>query len=551
MSQQLRVGSRQGRAVLAATVIGSGMVFLDGTIANVAVKHIGQDFHAGFTALQWVLNAYTLTLASLILLGGSLGDRLGRRRIFLLGVTWFALASLACAVAPNEQVLIAARAVQGIGGALLTPGSLAIISASFVVEDRAKAVGAWSGLSGVSTALGPLLGGWLVQDYSWRWAFAINVPLAAVVLVLGVRHMPESRSTHRYPHLDVIGTVLIAAALAALTYGTTRAGTSGWSATAIGITAVGVLLAVLFVLVERIKPDPLVPLGLFRDRTFNGTNLMTLLTYAALSAFLFLFVLNLQVSAGYGALAAGLSTLPLTVLMLLLSARSGALASRIGPRVQLIAGPLLAAVGLLLTLRIDSTHHSYLPYVLPGVLVFGLGLTTLVAPLTATVMSSAPSDDVGVASGVNNAISRAGGLLAVAVLPPLAGLHGEAYREVSVMVHGYRVVTLCCVGLLVLAALVITLTVSAGRSKGLEPVDENATDSNILKRIHELVAEEKHLRAGGHGLAGADRQRLQKLETELDQAWDLLRQRRAREETGDNPNTAKERSVNEVEGYLQ
>jgi EmrB/QacA subfamily drug resistance transporter len=442
------------------------MVFLDGTIANVAAKHIGQDFHASFTALQWVLNAYTLTLASLILLGGSLGDRLGRKRIFVLGVVWFAVASLACAVAPNEQVLIAARAVQGIGGALLTPGSLAIISATFVAEDRAKAVGAWSGLAGVSTAIGPLLGGWLVQDYSWRWAFAINVPLAVVVVALALRHMPETRSAHFTARLDVIGTVLIAAALCALTYGTSLAGTSGWSLAASGTTALGVVLSLVFVAVERIKPDPLVPLALFRVRTFNGTNLMTFLTYAALSAFLFLFVLNLQVSAGYGALTAGLATLPVTLFMLLLSARSGALAARIGPRIQLTIGPLLAAAGLLLTLRIDQSHHGYVIDVLPGVIVFGLGLTTLVAPLTATVMASAPSDDVGIASGVNNAISRAGGLLAVAVLPPLAGLHGEAYRQVPLMVHGYRVVALCCVGLLVLAAAVVALTVRNPELKG-------------------------------------------------------------------------------------
>ncbi|MEO8888017.1 MAG: MFS transporter, partial [Jatrophihabitantaceae bacterium] len=289
---------------------------------------------------------------------------------------------------------------------------------------------------------------------------------AAAVLVLGVRHMPETRSSHSPPRLDVVGTLLIAASLAALTFGTSRAGTSGWSGLALGTTVAGVLVGLVFVLVERIKPDPLVPLGLFSYRTFVGTNVMTLLTYAALSAFLFLFVLNLQVSAGYGAFAAGPATLPLTFFMLLLSARSGALAARIGPRLQLTVGPLLAAAGLLLTLRIDEHHHNYLLDVLPGVIVFALGMTTLVAPLTASVMSSAPSDDVGVASGVNNAISRAGGLLAVAVLPPLAGLHGEAYRHVAVMVHGYRVVTLCCVGLLVLAAVVILLTVSPSKSEG-------------------------------------------------------------------------------------
>jgi EmrB/QacA subfamily drug resistance transporter len=453
------MGTAPGRGALAATVIGSGMAFLDGTIVNVAAEHIGAQFHAGFDALQWVLNGYLLTLASLILLGGALGDRFGRRRIFLLGVVWFAAASLVCALAPNVQTLIAARAVQGIGGALMTPGSLAIISAGFAAEDRAKAVGAWSGLSGVSTALGPLLGGWLVEDFSWRWAFAINLPLAAAVLVLGLRFVPETRAARTPPRPDATGTGLVILALAALTFGTTHAGTDGWTATTVGTTAAGGVLLGAFVLAERRTRDPLVPLRLFGDRTFSGTNAMTLLTYAALGTVMFVLVLHLQVSAGYGALAAGLATLPVTIVMLLLSARSGALATRIGPRVQLIGGPLLGAGGLLLLLRVDATHHAYLADVFPGVLLFGFGLTALVAPLTATVMSSAPAEEVGIASGVNNAIARAGSLLAIAVLPPLAGLHGEAYREVAVMVHGYQVVTLCCAGLLVAAAGVVALTV--------------------------------------------------------------------------------------------
>jgi EmrB/QacA subfamily drug resistance transporter len=435
------------------------MVFLDGTIVNVAAKHIGQDLHAGFTTLQWVLNGYTLALASLILLGGSLGDRLGRRRIFLLGVVWFAAASLACALAPTPALLVAARAVQGVGGALLTPGSLAIISASFVPEQRAAAVGAWSGLTGVATALGPILGGWLVEYYSWRWAFVINLPLAAVVLLLGARCIPETRDPGAARSLDVPGTLLVAAALGLLTFGTTRAGNTGWTAVPVTTTVVAGVLAAAFVLVERRKREPLVPPSLFANRTFTGTNVMTLLTYAALAAVLFVLVLHLQVSAGYGALAAGAATLPITVLMLLLSARSGALGARIGPRLPLIVGPLLAAAGLVLTLRIDTRHGDYLRDVLPGVLLFGLGLVALVAPLTATVMSSVPGRHVGLASGVNNAISRAGGLLAIAILPPLAGLRGEAYRHPAAMVHGYRVVALCCIGLLVLAAVAIAVTV--------------------------------------------------------------------------------------------
>ena len=457
--EPLRLGTTRGRGALAATVLGSGMAFLDGTIVNVAAKHIGTDFHAGFAALQWVLNAYTLTLAALILLGGSLGDRLGRRRIFLVGVIWFATASLVCALAPDVGVLIAARAVQGIGGALMTPGSLAIISSVFAPQDRAAAVGAWSGLSGVSTALGPLLGGWLVQSFSWRWAFGINLPLAAAVVVIAFKYVPETKAASAPHHLDVTGTVLIALGLGGLTFGTTLAGSDGWHTGAWASTLAGAALIAAFIIVERRERMPLVPLGLFRDRTFSGTNLMTLCTYAALGAMFFVLVLELQVAGGYGALTAGLATLPITVVLLALSARSGALASRIGPRLQLIAGPLLAGGGLLVLSRIDQHHHNYVVDVLPGVVLFALGMVTLVAPLTATVMAAAPQDQVGIASGVNNAIARAGGLLAVAILPTLAGLHGEAYRNVASMVHGYRIVAMSCVVLMIVSAVIIAATV--------------------------------------------------------------------------------------------
>jgi EmrB/QacA subfamily drug resistance transporter len=456
-SPELRLGTVAGRGVLAATILGSGMVFLDGTIVNVATARIGVEFNADFGALQWVLNGYTLTLASFILLGGSLGDRLGRRRVFLTGVAWFALASLLCAVSVNVGMLIIARALQGIGGALLTPGSLAIITATFAHEDRAAAVGSWAGLSGVSTAIGPILGGWLVQDVSWRWAFAINLPLAAAVIVLSLRYVPET--TGEWSRLDVPGTLLAALGLGALTYGTTRAGSDGWSAVPIALTAAGVLLLAAFVLVEHTSSHPLVPLRLFRNRRFSGTNLMTFLTYGALSAVIFVFVLHLQVSAGYGPFAAGLATLPITVALLLLSRRSGALATRIGPRLQLIAGPLVAAAGILLTLRVTDRRHNYLVDVLPGIVVFAFGLALLVAPLTATVMGSAPDSEVGIASGVNNAVARAAGLLTIAILPPLAGLHGTSYRHVPTMVHGFQLVAVYSAGLLVAAAVVVAFTV--------------------------------------------------------------------------------------------
>jgi EmrB/QacA subfamily drug resistance transporter len=454
----LRLASRQGRLALSATILGSSMVFLDGTIANVATRRIGEEFQASFGALQWVLNGYALPLASLILLGGSLGDRLGRKRIYLIGVAGFTVASLLCAVSPGVGALIVARALQGVFGALLTPGSLALITAMFDAEDMGRAVGAWSGLTGVATAIGPFLGGWLVVHVSWRWAFAINLPLALAVLWLS-RAVPESTSTDERKRLDVLGTALIALGLGALTYGTTQAGQDGWRPLPVASVIIGVALVGAFVLVEMRGRHPLVPPKLFANRTFSAANLMTLGTYGALSAVLFVLVLQLQVSAGYSALAAGVATLPITLLLAGLSARIGALSARIGPKLPLTVGPLLTAAGLVLLLRIDEQHRTYVTDVLPGVFVFGLGLATLVAPLTSTVMAAAPASEVGIASGVNNAVARTAGLLAIAVLPSIAGLGGRGYEHPEVMTHGYRVVALMCVGLLVASALVVALLV--------------------------------------------------------------------------------------------
>ncbi len=438
------------------------MVFLDGTVANVAARRIGTDFHAGFASLQWVLNGYSLALASLILLGGSLGDRLGRRRVYLTGMVWFALSSLLCALAPSVGVLIAARVLQGIGGALLTPGSLSLIQASFARSEAGRAVGIWSGMSGVTTSLGPLLGGYLVQHVSWRWAFFINLPLGAVALALGLRYLPESRSHEDEGPLDLPGTLLIALGLGGLTYGTTVAGDHGWGAMAGGFTGAGLLLVGAFVLVEARTRHPLLPPRLFTNRTFTGANVMTFTTYGSLGAVLFLFVLDLQVSGGYGPLAAGLSTLPMTLMMLVLSPRTGALAQRIGPKIPMMVGPVFAAAGIALTARIDSHHHSYVTDVLPGVLLFGLGMSTLVAPLTAAVMGSVPTDEVGVASGTNNAVARSASLLAVAVLPPIAGITGGRYEVAGALTHGYRITVAVCIGLLLLGAAVVAFTVPAG-----------------------------------------------------------------------------------------
>ncbi|MGH3783865.1 MAG: MFS transporter [Pseudonocardiaceae bacterium] len=439
-----------GRWVLLATISGSGMAMLDATVVNIALPSIGRDFGADFRTLQWIVNAYTLTLAALILLAGALGDRFGRRRVFVVGVVWFAVASLLCGLAPTAQVLVVARALQGIGGALLTPGSLAIISSSFAAADRSRAVGAWSGLGGVAAAIGPFAGGYLVT-LNWRAVFLVNLPIAVFTVVVSLRHVPESSDAQSPPGLDVSGAALTAVGLAGVTYALTGL-SGGGGGVALFVAGAGGLAALLtFVFLERRSPHPLVPLSLFASRRFSVTNAVTLLVYAALGVFFFLLVLQLQIVAGFSALVAGTALLPVTVLMLLLSARAGALAERIGPRVPMTVGPLLAAIGLLLTLRIGR-GASYLADVLPAVLVMGLGLSLTVAPLTATVLGSAAPRYAGTASGVNNAIARAGGLLAVAVIPVAAGLGGADYTDPLSFEAGFHTAMVLSAGLLALSS---------------------------------------------------------------------------------------------------
>ena len=445
------MGTPAGRWVLLATIFGSGMAMLDATVVNIALPSIGRDFGAGFQTLQWIVNAYTLTLAALILLAGALGDHFGRRRVFIIGVTWFALASLLCGLAPTAEILVAARALQGIGGALLTPGSLAIISSSFVATDRAAAVGAWSGLSGVAAAIGPFLGGYLVL-LNWRAVFLINLPVAVFIVVVSLRHVADTLDAQSPPGLDVTGSVLAAAGLAGLTYALTSLG-SGAGGAEVAAAGVGGLVAlVAFVEVERRSPHPLVPLGLFADRRFSVANTVTFVVYAGLSVFFFLLVLHLQIVARFSPLVAGTALLPVTVLMLLLSARAGALAERIGPRLPMSLGPLLAALGFLLTLRIGRMA-SYLGDVLPAVVVMGLGLSLTVAPLTATVLNSADPRYAGTASGVNNAVARSAGLLAVAVIPAVAGLAGTDYTDPMSFEAGFHTAMLISAGLLALGSL--------------------------------------------------------------------------------------------------
>ncbi len=447
----IRFASVKGRWVLLTTVLGSGMAMLDGTVVNVALPSLGADLGADMAGLQWTVNAYTLTLAGLILLGGSLGDRYGRRKVFLIGVVWFALASALCGLAPNVETLIAARALQGIGGALLTPGSLAIIQASFDRGDRPRAIGAWSGLGGMAAAIGPLLGGWLVETAGWRWVFLINLPLAALVVAVAVRHVPESRNSSAGGRFDVLGAVLAALALAGITYGLIDL--------EIVPVAAGVLLGAAFVWLEiRRSPEALVPVEVFSSKVFTAVNVVTFIMYAAMGVVFFLLVVQLQVSAGFSPLVAGTSMIPVTILMLLLSSRAGELAKRLGPRLPMTGGILVCAGALLLMSRIGPGSSYVVDVLLPATL-FGLGLSAAVAPLTATVLATAAERHAGVASGVNNAVARTGGLLAVAAIPPLAGLTGDAFGSPEIFTAGFHTTMLISAAMLGVAALITFLTI--------------------------------------------------------------------------------------------
>lgn len=444
-STPVALGTAQGRWLLTATVLASGMAFLDGTAVQVALPTLGSDLGASLSDLQWILNGYMLPLAALILLGGSLGDRYGRRRIFLLGVAWFAAASLLCGLAQTPGQLVAARALQGVGGALLTPGSLALIQASFRPADRAPAIGVWSALSGVAGLVGPFLGGALVDLVSWRLIFLLNVPLAVLVVAVAGRHVPESRDPRAHGRFDVPGAVLGAVALGALTYALITAGER--VDLSVGVAAAGAVVAgALFVVRERRTPDPMLPLRLFADRRFTGANLATLAVYGALGGSSLFVVLQLQGVLGYGATAAGAATLPTILLITLLSPSAGRLATRIGPRLPMTAGPVVVAVGTLLLVGVDG-GAPYWVEVLPGTVLQGLGMALTVAPLTASVLGAAPDTLAGIASGVNNAVARSAQLLTVAALPVVVGLSGDDYANPDVLTDGYRAAMVVCAAL--------------------------------------------------------------------------------------------------------
>jgi EmrB/QacA subfamily drug resistance transporter len=434
--------------VLLVTALGSGLVLLEGTVVNVALPALGSDLDASMGGLQWTVNAFTLSLSALILLGGGLGDRFGRRRVYLLGIVWFAIASLLCGAAQSMGWLIAARTLQGIGGALIVPGSLALIQGSFHPDDRNRAVGWWAGMSGVAGAAGPVVGGGLIDLAGWRWVFFINVPLAVVLALLLIAHVPESRDEERPRRFDIGGAVLAGAALAALTYALTQTSDGRWAA-----ALAGVAVFAAFLLVEHRSTAAMLPLRLFGSRQFSAANLASFFAYGGLAGMFFLMPVQLQLTAGYSAWEAGLTLLPLTILTLVLSPYGGELTTRFGARRPLGAGSLSCAVACLLATRIGA-DASFVSHVLPVVVLTGIGVPLITPPITTAVLSAVPEGRAGIASAVSNGVARVAGLVVVAALPLLAGLPQDIAESPAALDRGFGMSMLICAGLFLTGGLV-------------------------------------------------------------------------------------------------
>jgi EmrB/QacA subfamily drug resistance transporter len=466
--------ARRGLA-LAATVLGSSMAFIDGSVVNIALPAIQRDLagsSAGLAAMQWVINAYLLALGSLVLVGGSLGDRFGRRTVFIIGIALFTAASVACGLAPGTGALIAARALQGVGAALLVPASLAIIGNVFEGEARGKAIGTWAAWAAITGAAGPVLGGWLVDAVSWRAIFFLNVPLAAATVWLALRAVPDSRDPDAPRHFDWLGVLLVASGLGALTYGLTLAPERGWSHARVLLPlALGAAMLVAFGVAQLRVRAPMMPPSLFRSREFVGTNLLTLLLYFALGGVLFFLPFVLIGAFGYSATAAGATLLPFSIILGLLSSAAGQAMERFGARRMLIGGPALAAAGLAL-MALPGVGWSYWAGFFPAMVVLGLGMTIAVAPLTTTVMNAVPTAHAGVASGVNNAVARIAALLAVAVLGVVfSGSLGGPTEGAppAMLIHAFRWVVLaavlCALASAMCAAVFLQSTPAAGRPR--------------------------------------------------------------------------------------
>jgi EmrB/QacA subfamily drug resistance transporter len=456
--------SRRQRLTLVAAILGSGVATIDGTIVNVALPAIERDLGGGLPAQQWVSNAYLLTLASLILIGGSLGDIYGERKVFALGVAAFGACSVACSLAPSIGVLIAARALQGVAGAMLTPSSLAVIVAAFPPRERGAAIGSWTAWGGIAAIVGPLAGGWIVDQVSWRWVFALNVPLVTATLLLIFAAIPSSpRTTDR--SVDVVGATLCVLGLAGSVFALIEEPAHGWSSPLILVPLAGGIVAlVAFVAYELRAREPMLRLELFRRRNFAIGNLETLLMYAGLSILFFFLVIFLQEVAGFSALRSGLTTLPVTIVMFVLSKRFGALADRFGPRAFMGGGPLIGACGILLLLRADQ-HTSYWTDLLPGLLVFSIGLSMTVAPLTATVLADADESDAGIASAINNAIARVAGLVGISVIGVVVAstLSSDTFRADRQSVHAFHTAILICAALVASGGLIGALGITNPR----------------------------------------------------------------------------------------